>query len=185
MIEEIESYGEDRLIAIDDVRFPNEREAILERSGEVFFIVRPNISDVSNHLSETSLKWQDFDDEHIIINDNISLEEFKLHFKLHYKNNFDCFIRCSIFLNENREYLPCCHFGEKDNNDDFLMDLIRQIKEDKLFKEYGLIRYHTSSKKYAKRYIKEVDNKIKYIEPYCNEFITHNPLIVENLKMYF
>lgn len=37
MIDEIESYSEDKLIVIDDVRFPNEKEAILSHSGDVFF----------------------------------------------------------------------------------------------------------------------------------------------------
>ena len=186
MIKEIESYSEDKLIAIDDVRFPNERKAILERSGKVFFIVRTNISEISNHSSETALKWQDFNIRDVIINDNIPLNDFKIHFKIHYVNNFEQFIRKSIFLNENREYIPCSNFGyNTDETDELVCDIVRQLKEDKLFKQYGIIRYHTSSKKLAKRYTEEVDNKIKYIEPYCNQFITSNPLIVENLKIYF
>jgi hypothetical protein len=91
----------------------------------------------------------------------------------------------SIFLNENRDYCPCAHFGyNTDENDELLKDILRQVKEDKLFKDYGLIRYQTFSRKLAKRYTEEVDDKIKYIEPYCNQFITCNPMIVENLKMY-
>lgn len=185
MIHEIESYSENRLIAIDDVRFPNEREAILERSGDVFFIVRTNVSEVSNHSSETALKWQDFDVRHVIINDNIPLDNFKTQFKIHYANNFELFIQKSIFLYENRDYMPCSNFGyNTDETDELVCDIVRQLKEDKLFKQYGIIRYHTSSKKLAKRYTEEVDDKIKYIEPYSNQFITCNPMIVENLKMY-
>ena len=185
MIKEIESYSETKLIVIDDVRFPNEREAILERSGEVFFIVRPNVSEVSNHSSETALKWQNFDIRHVIINDNIPLENFIMQFKLHYANNFEVFVRKSIFLYENKDYLPCSNFGYNcDKNDDFLNSILDQIKQDKLFYDYGIIRYATNSKKYAKRYAVEVDNKTKYSETYCNQFITWNPLIVENLKIY-
>lgn len=186
MIKEIESYSETKLIVVDDVRFPNEREAILSHSGDVFFIVRTNVSDISNHVSETALKWQNFDIRHVIINDNISVENFKQQFKLHYINNFKCYLPKSIFLNENREYLPCANFGYNcDKNDDFLNSILDQIKQDKLFFDYGLIRYITNSKKYAKRYTQEVDDKIKYTQLYCNQFITCNPLIVENLKIFF
>ena len=185
MEEEIDSYSDDKVIVIDDVRFPNEREAILKRSGEVFFIVRPNILEVSNHVSETSLKWQDFDEKHVIINDDISLWEFKTHFLIHYRNNFDIMINKSIFLNENREYLMCSNFGYKyDVNDKLLSDIIYNIKNDELFEKFGLIKYKTNNIELAKRYNKEVDNKINYFENYYNEFITHNPLITENLKIY-
>lgn len=185
MIEEIESYPEDKLIVVDDVRFPNEREAILNLSGDVFFIVRPNVLDVSNHSSETALKWQNFDKRHIILNDNITEEKFKLDFLIHYRNNFDFFIMKSIFLYENENYLHCSCFGYEYNKDDELLsDIIRQVKSDKLFNEYGIIRYHTCSRKLSERYITEVDDRIKFIEPHFNEFVTYNPLIVENLKLY-
>lgn len=185
MIEEIESYSEDKLIVIDDVRFPNEKEAILNRSGEVFFIVRPNVSEVSNHVSETSLKWQDFDYRHIIINDNITEDKLKLDFLIHYRNNFDFFLRKSIFLYENENYLKCSDFGTNyKENKELIDDILRQNKDKKLFNEYGIIRYKTCSKHLAKEYVEKVDNSISFIEDRCNEFITCNPLIVENLKIY-
>ena len=185
MIDEIESYSNDKLIVIDDVRFPNEREAILNLSGDVFFIVRPNVLDVSNHSSETALKWQNFDKRHIILNDNITEEKFKIDFLIHYRNNFDFIIMKSIFLYENENYLHCSCFGYEYNKDDELLsDIIRQVKSDKLFNEYGIIRYHTCSRKLSERYITEVDDRVKFIEPHFNEFVTYNPLIVENLKLY-
>lgn len=185
MIEEIESYPQDKLIVVDDVRFPNEKEAILRHSGDVFFIVRPNVLDVSNHSSETALRWQDFDERHIIINDNINLDDFKVDFMVHYKRDFDIDINKSIFLYENKEYLRCSNFGyEYDINDKLLCDVLRNIKNDKLFNDFGLIRYSTCSKALAERYIREVDSRILYLENYYNEFITHNPLITENLKIY-
>ena len=185
MIEEIESYSEDKLIVIDDVRFPNEKEAILKRSGEVFFIVRPNVSEVSNHASETSLKWQDFDYRHVIINDNITEDKLKLDFLVHYRNNFDFFLMKSIFLYENENLLKCSDFGTNyDRDKELIEDILRQNKDEKLFNEYGIIRYKTYSRHLAKEYVEKVDNAIKYIEDRCNEFITCNPLIIENLKIY-
>lgn len=185
MIKEIESYSDDRLIVIDDVRFPNEKEAILSRSGEVFFIVRPNILEVSNHSSETSLKWQDFDTNHVILNSNITLEKFALDFLVHFINDFDCRIPKSIFLNENMEFLSCGNFGfNYDKNDELLKDILWQIKNDEFFKDFGIIRYRTYSQELAKRYVEEVDNSVWYLENHSNSFVTYNPLIVENLKLY-
>ena len=187
MIEEIQSYPENKLIVIDDVRFPNEREAILRLSGEVFFIVRPNSLSISNHASETALKWQDFNYDKVIINNYNNKEEFISNFKLHFVNNFDMFITKSLFVSENLNYVtPCGNFGYGDISKykDLLDDILKQIKKDKLFWDYGLIRYKTCTKSLAKKYITSVDNNIKYLDPYCNEFITCNPLIVENLKRY-
>lgn len=184
MIEEIESYSEDRLIVVDDVRFPNERQAILDHSGEVFFIVRPNVLDVSNHVSETALKWQDFDERHIIINGNIREYLFKLAFMIHYRNGFDINVNGSIFLYENKDYLNHCNFAYNyDKDDELLTDMLRQIKEDKMFKEFGVISYHTHSRKLAERYVNEVDDRIS-VDPYISKFLTYNPLITENLKMF-
>lgn len=184
MVEEIERYPNDTLIAIDDVRFPNEREAILKRSGRVFFIVRPNVSEVSNHPSETALKWQDFDVNDVIINSYLPLENFKYRFFVHYLSDFKCYEPNSIFLNENMDLLDCGNFGyNMDENDDFLKDIIRQIKDDKLFKDYGIIRYRTFFDNYVKRYVKEVDNKTKFCnDSYQKTFLTINPLITENIK---
>lgn len=57
-----------KLVVIDDVRFPNEKKAIEDNNGEVFFITRPFIDNVSNHISETSLNIDNFDDNKIIFN---------------------------------------------------------------------------------------------------------------------
>ena len=187
MIEEIQRYLGDKLIVIDDVRFPNEREAILRLSGEVFFIVRPNSLSISNHTSETALKWQDFSYDKVIITNYNSEEEFINHFKVHFVNNFETFISKSLFVSENLNYvIPCGCFGYGDISTykDLLDDIIKQVKRDKLFLDYGFIRYKTCTESLAKKYITSVDNNIKYLNKYCNEFITCNPLIVENLKMY-
>lgn len=61
------------VIAIDDVRFPNEYKAIEEIGGKIFFIIRTTevTNDmISNHQSETALKWTDFSNDRIILNIN-------------------------------------------------------------------------------------------------------------------
>lgn len=70
-----EMVDKDKNYVFDDVRFPNEVNLIRELGGDMWFIIRPDISTVSNHTSETSLKWQDFGDK-IIVNDK-SLNVFK------------------------------------------------------------------------------------------------------------
>jgi hypothetical protein len=67
-----EMINPDKKYVIEDVRFPNEKEMIEELGGENWFVVRPQLSNISHHISEESLKWQDFGDN-VIIN-NKSLE---------------------------------------------------------------------------------------------------------------
>lgn len=185
MVDDIKSYSDDKLIVVDDVRFPNERDAIHIIGGKTFFIIRTNPSEVSNHSSETSLSWQEFSHDEVIINDNISKEAFEQHFLIHYRNNFDIVIPKSIFLNENEDYLPCSGFGYKKNNDnELLKDVIEKVKNSKLFMEYGIIRYKTYSRKLAEQYMTEVSNEMRPLNNICSEFITINPLITENLKIY-
>lgn len=58
---------------IEDVRFPNEKRMIEEMGGDTWYIIRPDISNVSNHLSEISLNWQLFGNN-VLFNDG-TLEE--------------------------------------------------------------------------------------------------------------
>lgn len=104
LMEDIDSYPSDKLIAIDDVRFPNEAQAIRNAGGKVFYIIRPDNIDISNHISETSLRWQDFDVENVLIN-NVGLEEYKSQFKMKFVNNFDINLKNGIFLSDNIEYI--------------------------------------------------------------------------------
>lgn len=53
----------------DDVRFPNEKMMIEALGGDCWFVVRPMISNISNHESETSLTWHFFYNN-LIINDS-------------------------------------------------------------------------------------------------------------------
>lgn len=56
----------DEKYVIDDVRFPNEKKLIESLGGTCWYIVRPKIDNVSNHESEISITWKDFDN--VIIN---------------------------------------------------------------------------------------------------------------------
>lgn len=188
MVEAIESYPKDKLIVVDDVRFPNEREAILKRSGRVFFIVRSDVSNVSNHSSETALKWQDFNLKDIILNSNISLNVLKSQFIVFYKVNFkyiDAFYNTIFLYGSKEDYLKCANFGYGyDKNDELLTDILSQIKDNDLFKKYGIIEYCPKNNAMANRFINEVDNSLCGMTDYRKIFTTYNPLILENLKAF-
>ena len=78
MIDENKNY------VFDDVRFPNELKLIKELGGDCWFIIRPIINNVSNHISEISLTWKDFDDK-VIINDG-NLEKFIYKWTVFFEN---------------------------------------------------------------------------------------------------
>ena len=74
----------DKNYVFDDVRFPNELKLIKELGGDCWFIIRPIIYNVSNHISEISLTWKDFDDK-VIINDG-NLEKFIYKWTVFFEN---------------------------------------------------------------------------------------------------
>ena len=81
----------------DDVRFPNELKLIRELGGDCWFIVRPDISTVSNHESETTLLWRDFGNM-IIINDG-TLNMFKFKWETFFDNYDVSMVARNAFLN--------------------------------------------------------------------------------------
>lgn len=57
-----------QLVVADDVRFPNEAQAIIKRGGQLWKIVRPGLEHDRSHASEGGL--DDYDDfTHVIHND--------------------------------------------------------------------------------------------------------------------
>lgn len=94
-----------QLIVIDDVRFPNEYKTINRLGGTTFFIIRTSgMSDtmISNHESETSLKWYDFTDNRIILNTETA-EYMDDRFIRSYRNDFRDTATNEIFASANKE----------------------------------------------------------------------------------
>ena len=54
---------------IDDVRFPNEKKMIEDFGGDCWFVTRTTFENISNHESETSIKWNECWNK-VIINDS-------------------------------------------------------------------------------------------------------------------
>lgn len=67
MIEENTNY------VIDDVRFPNEKKMIEDLGGDVWFVSRTTLDNISNHESETSIIWKQCWNK-VIINDSTLYE---------------------------------------------------------------------------------------------------------------
>lgn len=60
----------DKYYCIGDCRFLDEKKILEELGCECWFIIRPNMFEISNHCSEINLKWKDFGDNIIINNTN-------------------------------------------------------------------------------------------------------------------
>lgn len=83
-----EMMQDDSDCVLDDVRFPNEKSMIESMGGDCWFVVRPTLENISNHESETSLKWNSCGDKVIINDSSLSDLLFKWeNFMLDYKAN--------------------------------------------------------------------------------------------------
>lgn len=182
MKDEIDSYPKDQLIVIDDVRFPNEREAIESYDNSiVLFIMNPRkIDNVSNHESERSLFWYNFDMKRVIINYTNSYK-FIAEFLDMQANNFEDFT-------ENRMKYEK-YIGKSDN-----MYGVR-YRDRKIF-DYLLsvlpkcrIRYTVDGYPYVElSYVDDLStficimNEINQDKEKFDGIV--NPYIIENLKLY-
>ena len=54
---EIEKYDN---VVVDDLRFLNEKRMLEDHNARLFYVMRIGWTDVSQHISETDLRWQDF-----------------------------------------------------------------------------------------------------------------------------
>ena len=71
----LETIEDGNRYVFDDTRFPNELKALKGIGAECWFIIRNKTDNISNHRSETSLSYRDFD--YNVIFNNVSLEELK------------------------------------------------------------------------------------------------------------
>ena len=76
-IREMVKEDKDANYVFDDIRFKNELNLVRELGGDCWFIIRPIISNVSNHESETSLTWRDFGNKLIINDGGLNLFKFR------------------------------------------------------------------------------------------------------------
>lgn len=170
----IETNG-DKNFVIDDVRFPNERELIESLGGTLWFVVRPKLNNVSNHISETALKWQEFDN--IIVN-NKSLEYLKYNWDLFFEHDYNKSL-------ENRLSILYKLYGDTENIHNFT----KSTNDFTILNALFISKYEFS---YNARYRNnEHVKKVEQVEDFVNVYldddtieIVSNPLIIEDLKIY-
>lgn len=69
--------NKDKDYVIDDVRFPNEKKMVEELGGDCWFVTRTTLDNISNHESETSIKWNDCWNRIIVNDSTLSILLFK------------------------------------------------------------------------------------------------------------
>lgn len=159
----------EKYYCIGDTRFLNEKKTVEELNGECWFIIRPNMFDISNHNSEIELKWTEFGDN-IIINN---------------LNKHDLIFKWENYLKNNVKYV----------NDDINNNINKRAFLE-ITKETSYIMGILTSKGYLKQdtynttlYLKNIDKSI--IEIYqrilklnndCMD--CDNPFIIENIKLW-
>ena len=199
-IRNLSKENTDVKIVIDDVRFPDERNLIEEYGGKIYFIVRPDNWDVSNHPSEIGIQWHSIlEKENIIINDgtlNAIKEEWESFIKTGKKNQ-----RYFMFCTEEKKYKgkDMAFVPQKTTSDAkfttwmelFVAGLLlsndgKHLNEYVgIDKETGLISISTKD-----LFIKDILYNVLSIEPDYNSymefwtFTVYNPFIVENLKLF-
>ena len=185
-VERIKEIGEDKIVVVDDVRFPNEKCKIEELGGEVFFMIRPNCFDVSNHPSEIALTYKDFCYDKIIIND-LPCDEMVKNFIDYYFTD-EC-LESPILLSCNPWYVEDVMDTTTDETN-FNVDrkcIARYVLEKNLnkpqFKNNGIFTFackdlHTLTL-FKRIILNERDNHVT-----TKTFAHYNPLTNEILKMY-
>jgi hypothetical protein len=192
MVEAINNAPTD-IVCVDDIRFPNERAAVEKLGGTVFFIVRPDLTvDVSNHESEISLTWPEFDQHHIILN-MFTLKCLCESFDEAYSSEFHLTNSNLIFGNANGQFrtenIMLGYIGNKkpyelDSTnirvDEF--NFIKNILINNIKTHNGCILLHPEHEESMKYYTKKLYKTIptKGIQT----IVMWNPYIIENLKAW-
>ena len=160
---------------IDDVRFPNEREMIESLNGTLWFVVRPKFENVSNHISETALKWQEFDN--IIIN-NKSLEFLKHNWNMFFEQGYEESLK-------SRHSILYKLYGDKEN-----IEALKKVTNNfTILNALFISKYEfTYNARYRNNeHVLKVEQKEDFVNVYLDDNsidIVSNPLIIEDLKIY-
>ena len=188
-IERINSYGDDKIIVVDDVRFPNEKRKIEEIGGDVYFIIRPNYWDVSNHPSEIALKYTDFCNNRIIINE-YSQEQMVTYFNALYfaeehidENEYPILLCANPWYSEHVMDITTNDFAFRLNRQNIIKKVIKQNKGRALFREKGIITFKSDDADSLNMFRRIIMNDRRGSDG-CKSYSVYNPLTNEILKLY-
>ena len=187
-IEHIKSYGDDKIVVVEDVRFPNEKRRIEEIGGDVYFIIRPNYWDVSNHPSEKALKYTDFNDNRIIINEYSKEQMIEYFNALYFTDEYINENECPILLSANPWYsehvmdITSNDFASRLNRQNIIKKVIEQNKGRALFREKGIITFKSDDADTLALFRRII---MVGCEGYgCESYSVYNPLTNEILKLF-
>ena len=187
-IEHIKSYGDDKIVVVEDVRFPNEKRRIEEIGGDVYFIIRPNYWDVSNHPSEKALKYTDFNDNRIIINEYSKEQMIEYFNALYFTDEYINENECPILLSANPWYsehvmdITSNDFASRLNRQNIIKKVIEQNKGRALFREKGIITFKSDDADTLALFRRII---MVWFEGYgCESYSVYNPLTNEILKLF-
>lgn len=162
---------------IDDIRFQNELSLIKELGGSLWYVVRPKLDNVSNHISEISIKWQDI--ENIIVN-NTSLDDFQKKWDLFMSNGYEKSMKhrndiMNMLRNDNK-------LKEKfiSSNNSF------NIAESMFISKYEFM-YNNENVGITNNIEIINDNENQLIKLYVNDTdykVIDNPLNIEDMKIF-
>ena len=187
-IEHIKSYGDDKIVVVEDVRFPNEKRRIEEIGGDVYFIIRPNYWDVSNHPSEKALKYTDFNDNRIIINEYSKEQMIEYFNALYFTDEYINENECPILLSANPWYseqvmdIISNDFASRLNRQNIIKKVIEQNKGRALFREKGIITFKSDDADSLTLFRRIIMVGCEGYE--CESYSIYNPLTNEILKLY-
>ena len=188
-IERINSYGDDKIIVVDDVRFPNEKRKIEEIGGDVYFIIRPNYWDVSNHPSEIALKYTDFCNNRIIINE-YSQEQMVTYFNALYfaeehidENEYPILLCANPWYSEHVMDITTNDFAFRLNRQNIIKKVIKQNKGRTLFRGKGIITFKSDDADSLNMFRRIIMNDRRGSDG-CKSYSVYNPLTNEILKLY-
>lgn len=188
-IEHIKSYGDDKIVVVEDVRFPNEKRRIEEIGGDVYFIIRPNYWDVSNHPSEKALKYTDFNDNRIIINEYSKEQMIEYFNALYFTDEYINENECPILLSANPWYsehvmdITSNDFASRLNRQNIIKKVIEQNKGRALFREKGIITFKSDDADTLALFRRIIMYDI-HEGDVCKSYSVYNPLTNEILKLF-
>lgn len=187
-IERIKELREDGMVVIiDDIRFSNEKCKIEELGGEVFFVIRPDIKNgISNHPSEVALKYTDFAQDCVIINDQPIDVMVKSFYDYYFRFDNDS----SVLLYNNPWYITHSIDMSEGNDNNFNVDRLSIIKlvaermsESPQFINNGIITFHSEDNHIVHLFRRIIMNDRRGSDG-NHDYVVYNPLTNEVLKEF-
>lgn len=175
------------LICVDDVRFPNERDAVEKLGGTVFFVIRPDLRvGVSNHVSEVSLTWSDFNSDRVIVN-RFEQEYFFNEFDEAYKHHFVFTNSSPLFKCFYDDYDKCNQdfgviIGSTSPNEEY--DFIKNVIVPNIVEHNGCIVLNPDSCETIAKYCGFLYKNKRFFTTDMLPIVIWNPFIIENLKAW-